>query len=539
MNSAAPTRSRAGFLCFQAGAGAVSVGILGLWLTDPSGEIRPGSLLPPLLFGFGIPGLLGWLTLTVASPFFSAPLFRRLIGWVPAAASVILLIGHLLALRMGLHRGDLVLSTGMAGVCHLAMILVAAGENGTQPPTFPRRGAAVFTGLLAGIVLGGSIGLAAGDAGTFTVAALAFGLGGLLLVGTGRSPRSPWILAERSIGRFARLVDLLGTEAKARHWLLLFGALFGLTTAALAWLPALWSPLESLRGDGDFGPGPVALVLGGWLAGWAAGSLAPPSRSPEPGRGRRAITPLLVLLGLGGLALLARDPVTMAGSALLVGLPLGRVGRRCREAWLAALDRKGARLPRESEAAIGATLCGGLLLIGGLFAVGEWLLGSPLPPTILFVSGFLLLAFLSWRLGNATPAPAGPAGDDRRAGDGGRSLDPYLPGFAPPPASPSLDDGRSVTILYEIPLKNLAEFREAMAKLGRVRRREGALQWRLSRDLEKPERFTESYLLESWADYQEAIRHETPADRAIKQRVFDLNDWDSLPYESHRALEEI
>jgi hypothetical protein len=46
-------------------------------------------------------------------------------------------------------------------------------------------------------------------------------------------------------------------------------------------------------------------------------------------------------------------------------------------------------------------------------------------------------------------------------------------------------------------------------------------------------------VLESWSDYQETLRHESPSDRAAKQRVFDLNDWDSLPREDHERLEEV
>jgi quinol monooxygenase YgiN len=115
----------------------------------------------------------------------------------------------------------------------------------------------------------------------------------------------------------------------------------------------------------------------------------------------------------------------------------------------------------------------------------------------------------------------------------------YLPGCGITEHTPHAHDGRAITILYDVPSSKRDDFREAMAMIAKVRRCQGALHWRLSQDLEKPARFTESYLLESYQDYQQVLRHERAEDLAAKQHVFELNDWDSLPYESHEEITEV
>ena len=533
MNRSPVFSPRVGYVSFQVGMGAVSTAILWLWLKQPGGEARIHSLLLPFLFGFALPGLLGWISLSVASPFFTTPFMRRLVGFVPAVASISLLLGRRLAEVGVLYDNDLVLVTGLAAVVSLASILFSSLEMGNRSQTFNKRGMVAVLGLIAGAILtsvgGASAGLVMGSI-TMVIAGLSFGFS------TSASARGPWIRAERSIGRFARLIDLLRTEPDARRWLWLYACLFALTLSSLAWLPALWPIFGRSLLSSSLDIINVGIMVIGFLLGIGIGGWSDFSRTEKCWR-REKMATIQTLGAAGALALLALQPAQAGSVAVLVGIPLGLVGRLCRESLLKVLDRKGARLPGECEAIIGTTLCLFLLIVGGLLAMGEWMRVSPQPPILVFVSGFCLLSFFCWQLGKKRVETEAESHTEQPLP--WSAPDSYLPGIAPAWESPPINDGRAVTILYEIPEENLSDFHDAMADLARLRRRLGALQWRLSRHLEVPTHLTESYLLESWSDYQEAIRHETAADRAIKQRVFDLNDWDSLPAESHQALEEI
>ncbi|HXN31399.1 MAG TPA: MFS transporter, partial [Polyangiaceae bacterium] len=67
---------------------------------------------------------------------------------------------------------------------------------------------------------------------------------------------------------------------------------------------------------------------------------------------------------------------------------------------------------------------------------------------------------------------------------------------------PSTDAGPVlITVEYRVPTANVALFLTAAAILGRGRRRFGAFQWEIFRDPADPERFVETYMVESWADH--------------------------------------
>jgi hypothetical protein len=64
---------------------------------------------------------------------------------------------------------------------------------------------------------------------------------------------------------------------------------------------------------------------------------------------------------------------------------------------------------------------------------------------------------------------------------------------------PSVDAGPVlVTVEYRVSPANVASFLAAAAVLGRGRRRFGAFQWEIFRDPAQPERFVETYMVESW-----------------------------------------
>jgi MFS family permease len=77
----------------------------------------------------------------------------------------------------------------------------------------------------------------------------------------------------------------------------------------------------------------------------------------------------------------------------------------------------------------------------------------------------------------------------------------------------------AVEIAYRIRPEDTAAFLDTVAELRAPRRRDGASFWRVYRDLSDPTRFTERFIVRSWADYLHQRARATQADRAIEARV--------------------
>lgn len=77
-----------------------------------------------------------------------------------------------------------------------------------------------------------------------------------------------------------------------------------------------------------------------------------------------------------------------------------------------------------------------------------------------------------------------------------------------------------VTIEYSVIPELESKFVKAMRQYGRVRRRDGAYQWGIYRDLEVANRFVEIFLVHSWAEHLRQHERQTKADRELEQRVY-------------------
>ena len=97
----------------------------------------------------------------------------------------------------------------------------------------------------------------------------------------------------------------------------------------------------------------------------------------------------------------------------------------------------------------------------------------------------------------------------------------------------------AVQVNYMIREPDRAEFLEAMTALGRSRKRDGALFWRIYRDLGHPQRFAERFIVRSWSDYLRQRARATEADRAIEQRAWRLHAGVNVPEMQHMLAEKM
>lgn len=86
-----------------------------------------------------------------------------------------------------------------------------------------------------------------------------------------------------------------------------------------------------------------------------------------------------------------------------------------------------------------------------------------------------------------------------------------------------------VTIEYLIRTEDIVEFLGAMAERRRVRRRDGARNWRLLRDLADPELWIERYETPTWLDYVRHNSRMTQHDAVIPERLRALHHGPETP----------
>jgi predicted MFS family arabinose efflux permease len=93
----------------------------------------------------------------------------------------------------------------------------------------------------------------------------------------------------------------------------------------------------------------------------------------------------------------------------------------------------------------------------------------------------------------------------------------------PGDAQPDADDGPVlVTSEYKVPAEHAEAFLDAMHEYGRLRRRDGAYQWGIFRDVEMNDRYTEVFFVSSWAEHLRQHERLTEADRAVEDRVHKI-----------------
>jgi MFS family permease len=121
------------------------------------------------------------------------------------------------------------------------------------------------------------------------------------------------------------------------------------------------------------------------------------------------------------------------------------------------------------------------------------------------------------------------------------SLEPWV--HWPEPISlvePEPDRGPVlITLEYRIDPNRAREFRNAMREMKRIRRRDGAFRWGLYGDPANPERFIETFLVESWGEHLRQHTRITEADKEIEERVLSFHLDEGLPLTTHLISERV
>lgn len=84
------------------------------------------------------------------------------------------------------------------------------------------------------------------------------------------------------------------------------------------------------------------------------------------------------------------------------------------------------------------------------------------------------------------------------------------------------DEPVLVTVEYRVDPQRAAAFVEAAHRLGRLRRRDGASRWGIYRDTEVPDRYVETFIVNSWAEHLRQHERPVAADRLVEESTRHL-----------------
>ncbi len=115
-------------------------------------------------------------------------------------------------------------------------------------------------------------------------------------------------------------------------------------------------------------------------------------------------------------------------------------------------------------------------------------------------------------------------------------LDPYQLNRPAPQVviEPRPDDGPVlVTIEYRIRPQDYDAFTRAIHQLRSIRMRDGAIRWGVFQDTAQPQRFIETFIVDSWLEFLRVRERLTASDRSIRDRVRHFQQGDAEPLVSY------
>jgi hypothetical protein len=99
---------------------------------------------------------------------------------------------------------------------------------------------------------------------------------------------------------------------------------------------------------------------------------------------------------------------------------------------------------------------------------------------------------------------------------------------------PQPDDGPVlITVEYEVQPDDAERFVAAMQELARIRRRDGAYQWGLYADLERPAAYLETFVVDSWSEHLRQHERLTVADLEITKLTKSFHRGERPPQVRH------
>ncbi|MBN9270141.1 MAG: MFS transporter, partial [Mesorhizobium sp.] len=280
------------------------------------------------------------------------------------------------------------------------------------------------------------------------------------------------------------------------------GAAFGATSGAvLALLPLV--ARDVVKGD--------ALTYGIMLGAFGVGAVCGALTSMRLRQMLSSET--MVRAAFAGFALCSLD-CALSTHAWLTAIGLA-VGGAC---WVIALSHFNTTVQMSTPRwVVGRVLSIYQMATFGGIALGSWIWGvvadSHGAPAALIAAAVAMLA--GGALGVLLPLPQHTP----------LNLDP-LNRFREPALALDLQPRSGpIAIMIEFIIRedDVPEFLALMTERGRIRRRDGARNWVIARDLEHPDVWLETYHTPTWLDY---IRHNTritQADAAITERIRELH----------------
>ncbi|HEX8854042.1 MAG TPA: MFS transporter [Thermoleophilaceae bacterium] len=107
------------------------------------------------------------------------------------------------------------------------------------------------------------------------------------------------------------------------------------------------------------------------------------------------------------------------------------------------------------------------------------------------------------------------------------------------PIEPAAGDGPVlVTLEYRVREDDVLAFAAAMEELGRIRRRDGARQWRLYQELEDRACWLETFIVDSWSEHLRQHRRMTVADLDVERRAKGFHVGPGEPETRHMLAAE-
>jgi MFS family permease len=357
-----------------------------------------------------------------------------------------------------------------------------------------------------GPAIGGAIVAAAGAAAAFAVNAASY-IALIFVLGRWRPIRPPQLLPREPFGLAVAAGIRYVAMSPPIQRVLVRGAVFGIgASSVLALLPLIARDL--LQG----GPLTYGMMLGAFGLGAVIGALT--SSRLRLRLSSEAITRVSSIAFAIGAAVSA-----LSTHALLTTPMMMLTGA----AWVLALSTLNVTVQMSTPRWVVARALSlyQVLTFGGM-ALGSWLWGvisaSDGVQLALFAAALVLLICAAMGL----RIPLAETGD--------LNLDPLRRWQAPETAVPvELRTGPVVITVEYVIREDILEFLSTMAERRRIRKRDGAMNWTLMRDLADPQIWMERFTLPTWLEY---IRHNnrmTQEDASVPQRLQELHQGPGAP----------